>query len=392
MSETYDVIIIGGGPGGYNCAIRAAQLGLKTACIEKRKTLGGTCLNIGCMPSKALLYSSEMYECAQKDFGAIGIKATVKLDLPAMMDAKDKAVDGLTHGIAYLFKKNKIAHIQGAAEIIAPEQVKVADSILTAKHIIIATGSDVAPLAGIEIDEKDILSSTGALALTQVPQHMVIIGAGVIGLELGSVWRRLGAQVSIVEYLDHILPGMDADIQKQALRIFKKQKLKFELGRKVTKVKKLKSGLKISTEASAGGIPKSLDADKVLIAIGRRPYTTGLGLEALGITTDAHGFIETRDFQTSIANIYAIGDCTHGAMLAHKAEEEGIAVAEQIVGKAGHIDYNTIPAVVYTKPEIATIGSTEDQLKDIGRSYKIGQFPFTANARSRISQATDGLV
>ena len=392
MSEVYDVLIIGGGPGGYNCAIRAGQLGLKVACIEGRGALGGTCLNVGCIPSKALLHASEMYEAAEKDFADLGIKASVELDLPTMMESKEKTVSALTQGIAFLFKKNKVDYIQGFGKITGNGTVEVEGKTYTAKHIVIATGSEVATLPNVDIDEKKIVSSTGALALSEVPKKMLVIGAGVIGLELGSVWRRLGAEVTVVEYLPHILPGMDGEIQKQATRMFKKQKVKFELGRKVTGVEKTKSGLSVTTEASAGGKPKDIDADVVLVAIGRRPYTNGLGLDGVGVKTDKRGFIETNYFKTSAANIWAIGDCTTGPMLAHKAEEEAVAVAELIAGKAGHVNYDVIPGVIYTSPEIACVGKTEEELKEAGIPYKSGKFPFMANSRARANHETDGFV
>lgn len=392
MSEVYDIVVIGGGPGGYNCAIRAGQLGLKVACVESRKTLGGTCLNVGCIPSKALLHATEMYEVAQKDFADMGIKTSVELDLPAMMASKAKTVDGLTAGVEFLFKKNKVEHVSGFGKIVDAGTVDVDGKTLKTKNIVIATGSEVATLPGIEIDETQVVSSTGALELSSVPEKMVVIGAGVIGLELGSVWRRLGSEVTVVEYLDHVLPGMDGEVQKQAARTFKKQKMKFELGRKVTAIEKGKSGLKVATEASAGGKEKELEADVVLVSIGRRPFTDGLGLEGVGVTTDKRGFIETDHFKTNVAGIYAIGDCTHGPMLAHKAEEEAVAVAEIIAGKPGHVNYDTIPGVVYTSPEVAAVGKTEEQLKEAGVPYKKGKFPFTANSRARANHATDGFV
>lgn len=392
MSETYDLVIIGGGPGGYNCAIRAGQLGLKVACVETRKTLGGTCLNVGCIPSKALLHATEMYEAAEKDFAGMGIKAKVELDHAGLMASKDKTVDGLTQGIAFLFKKNKVDHIEGFGKIIDANTVDVDGKKIATKNIVIATGSEVATLPGIDIDETRIVSSTGALELTKVPGKLLVIGGGVIGLELGSVWRRLGAEVTVVEYLDHILPGMDAEVQKTAARVFKKQKMKLELGRKVTGIEKLKTKLKVQTEASAGGKEKELDADVVLVCIGRRPYTDGLGLEGVGVKTDKRGFIETDHFTTNIPGIWAVGDCTHGPMLAHKAEDEGTAVAEIIAGKAGHVNYDVIPGVVYTKPEIASVGKTEQELKDAGVPYKSGKFPFTANSRARANHDTDGFV
>lgn len=392
MSNTYDVIIIGGGPGGYNCAIRAGQLGLKVACVETRKTLGGTCLNVGCIPSKALLHSTEMLETAQKDFEGMGLTGEVGFDLPKMMAAKAKTVDGLTSGIEYLFNKNKVEHIEGFGKIIDGTTVDVDGKTLKTKNIVIATGSEVATLPGVDIDEKTIVSSTGALDLPKVPGKLLVIGGGVIGLELGSVWRRLGAEVTVVEYLDHIMPGMDGEVQKQALRIFKKQKIKFELGRKVTGVEKTKGGLKVATEAAAGGKPKDLDADVVLVCIGRRPFTQNLGLDGAGVKTDKRGFIETDHYKTSVSGIWAVGDCTHGPMLAHKAEDEGVAVAELIAGKAGHVNYDVVPGVVYTAPEIASVGKTEEELKAAGIDYKKGKFPFTANSRARANHQTDGFV
>ena len=392
MTDLYDILVIGGGPGGYNCAIRAGQLGLKVACIEGRKTLGGTCLNVGCIPSKALLHASEMYEVAENDFAGMGIKTKVSLDLPTMMASKDKTVEGLTSGIAFLFKKNNVDHIQGFGKITGVGSVEVEGKTYTAKNIVIATGSEVATLPGVDIDEKQIVSSTGALELAKVPSKMLVIGAGVIGLELGSVWRRLGSEVTVVEYLPHILPGMDGEVQKQATRVLKKQKIKFELGRKVTSAVKSKSGVTVTTEASAGGKPKEQEVDVVLVAIGRRPFTNGLGLDAVGVATDKRGFIETDHFKTNVAGIWALGDCTTGPMLAHKAEEEAVAVAEIIAGKAGHVNYDVIPGVVYTAPEIACVGKTEEELKEAGIPYKKGKFPFMANSRARANHATDGFV
>jgi len=391
-SEIYDLVIIGGGPGGYNCAIRAGQLGLKVACVETRKTLGGTCLNVGCIPSKALLHASEMYEAAQKDFEGMGIKATVELDHKGFMASKEKTVDGLTKGIEFLFKKNKVDHIEGFGKIIDSGTVDVDGKKIKTRNIVIATGSEVATLPGIEIDEKQIVSSTGALELSEVPGKLLVIGAGVIGLELGSVWRRLGSDVTVVEYLDNILPGMDGEVQKNALRVFKKQKMKFELGRKVTAVEKSKSGLKVKTEASAGGKAKDIDADVVLVCIGRRPFTKDLGLDSVGVNTDKRGFVETDHFKTGVEGIWAVGDCTVGPMLAHKAEEEGVAVAELIAGKAGHVNYDVIPGVVYTKPEVAAVGKTEEELKEAGVPYKSGKFAFAANSRARCNHDTDGFV
>lgn len=397
MSEVYDVVIIGGGPGGYNCAIRAGQLGLKTACIEMRDTLGGTCLNVGCIPSKALLHASELYETAEKHFSGYGITAEgLSYDLSKMMDAKADAVKGLTEGVAFLLKKNKVDRIQGKGRILGKGKVEVdgpdGKTILETKNIVIATGSEVTPLPGVEIDEDRIVSSTGALELKEVPKKLVLIGAGVIGLELGSVWRRLGAEVTVIEFLDRIMPGMDAEIAKQAQRIFKKQGFTFELSRKVTGIDKSDAGLSIRTEAAAGGKAKSFDADIAIVCIGRRPYTEGLGLETVGIETDKRGIIPNTHFQTSAEGVWVVGDCTHGPMLAHKAEDEGTACAERIAGKAGHVNYDAIPGVVYTNPEIASVGATEDQLKEEGRKYKTGKFSFMANSRARANMETDGMV
>jgi len=391
MSEIYDVVIIGGGPGGYNCAIRCGQLGLKVACIETRKTLGGTCLNVGCIPSKALLHATELYESAQGDFEAMGMSATVKADIPKMIAAKAKTVDGLTQGIEFLFKKNKVDHIRGFGKITAPGKIDVEGKEISAKNIVIATGSEVATLPFIEIDEKRVVSSTGALELTEVPGKMIVIGGGVIGLELGSVWRRLGSEVTVIEYLPNILPGMDGEVQKQALRTFKKQKMKFELSRKVTGLDTSGKTIKVATEAAQGGKSKELEADVVLVCIGRRPFTDGLGLDSVGITPNKRGFIETEHFKAA-ENIYAIGDCTPGPMLAHKAEDEGTAVAEIIAGQAGHVNYDVIPGVVYTYPEVAAVGQTEEELKEAGVPYKKGKFPFTANSRARCNHQTDGFV
>ena len=398
MSETYDVVIIGGGPGGYNCAIRAGQLGLKVACVEMRGTLGGTCLNVGCIPSKAMLHASELFEAASTEFETLGIKTGgVELDLPTMMGQKDEAVDGLTKGIEFLFKKNGVDYIRGRGRILSAGQVEVdADgetSVLSTRHIVIATGSEVTPLPGVEIDEERVISSTGALSLDAVPDHLVLVGAGVIGLELGSVWRRLGAKVTVVEYLDRILPGMDSELAKTAKRIFAKQGMDFHLGSKVTGVDSSDpETLKISIEPAAGGDETVIEADRVLVCIGRRPYTEGLGLENVGIEPDARGFIANDHFRTSAENVWVVGDCTHGAMLAHKAEDEGVACAERIAGKAGHVNYDVIPGVVYTAPELASVGLTEDELKEQGRAYKKGKFPFQANSRARTNHATDGFV
>ncbi len=392
MSDTYDLVIIGGGPGGYNCAIRAGQLGLKVACVETRKTLGGTCLNVGCIPSKALLHSTELYEAANKDFAGMGIDATVKLNLPNMMASKAKTVDQLTKGIEFLFKKNKVDHIEGFGKIVDANTVDVDGKKIKTKNIVIATGSEAATLPGIDIDEKRIVSSTGALELDKVPGKMVVIGGGVIGLELGSVWRRLGAEVVVVEFLDHILPGMDAEVQKTGQRILKKQGMKFHTGHKVTGVEKLKSKLKVTMEPSKGGDATTFDADVVLVSIGRRPFTDSLGLEKAGVATDKRGFIETNHFKTNVPGIWAVGDCIKGPMLAHKAEEDGCAVAELIAGQPGHVDYNLVPGVVYTKPEMANLGKTEQELKEAGIPYKSGKFIFMANSRAKANHETDGFI
>jgi dihydrolipoamide dehydrogenase len=393
MSETFDVVIIGGGPGGYNCATRCGQLGMKVALIEKRDTLGGTCLNVGCIPSKAMLHASELYETAAKDFAGLGIEVTgLKLNLDNMQKQKEDAVSGLTAGIAYLMKKHKVTVFNGAGRIDGPGRVVVGDRVLETKNIVIATGSEPTPLHGVEIDEERVVSSTGALTLKTVPKRMIVIGAGVIGLELGSVWRRLGAEVTVVEYLDRILPGADGELAKQSQRIFAKQGIVFRLGMKVTGVEKLKSKLKLSMQPAAGGDAETLDADVVLLAIGRRPYTQGLGLETVGITPDRRGQISNDHYRTSTEGVWVVGDVTSGPMLAHKAEDEGVACAELIAGKAGHVNYDIIPGVVYTKPEIAWVGRTEEELKEAGVAYKVGKFPFSANSRARTNHETDGFV
>ncbi len=394
----YDVVIIGGGPGGYNCAIRAGQLGLKTAIIEKRGKLGGTCLNVGCIPSKALLHASEFYEAAQKTFPSMGINVSgLSLDLQKMMAQKEDAVDGLTKGVEFLMKKNKVDYLKGTGRILGPGRVELtgpdgAKNSLETKNIVIATGSDVAGLPGVEIDEERVVSSTGALALKTVPQRLVVIGAGVIGLELGSVWRRLGAQVTVVEFLDSVLPTNDGEISKLAERVFKKQGMTFELGHKVTKVEKTGAGVSLTIEPAKGGDARVIEADVVLVAIGRKPFTTDLGLENAKIRFDQRGFIETEHFATNVPGVYAIGDCTHGPMLAHKAEEEGTNVAQLIAGQHAHVNYDAIPSVVYTYPEVASVGKTEEELKAAGVAYKVGRFPFTANSRAKTNHETDGIV
>ena len=393
MSDKFDVIIIGAGPGGYVAAIRCAQLGLKTAIVEKRKTLGGTCLNIGCIPSKALLYASEKFEEAEHHMGDIGIKVSPKLDLSAMMKHKDSVVSDNTKGIEFLMKKNKIKSITGTAEIVAAGSVNVGKMTYEADNIIIATGSDVISLPGIEIDEKKIVSSTGALELSSVPKKMIVIGGGVIGLELGTVWRRLGTQVTVVEFMDNILPGMDNEIRKEARKLFKKQGIEFKLSSKVTGAKTTAKGVDLMVEPAAGGDAEKISADVVLMAIGRKPYVDGLGLDNVGVKLNERGQIETDEFfETSVEGIYAIGDVIAGPMLAHKAEDEGVVLAEMLAGQSGHIDYNAIPGVVYTWPEIASVGKTEEQLKEAGVKYKSGKFPFMANGRARAMNATDGFV
>ncbi len=398
MAEQYDVVIIGAGPGGYNAAIRAGQLGLKTAIIEKRETkkLGGTCLNVGCIPSKALLHASQLYQIAEKDFAGLGIKTGgLSLDLKQMLKQKDEAVEGLTKGVEFLMKKNKVDVFLGAGEITAPGKVRVTGDKtvdLQAKNIVIATGSEVTPLPGVEIDEKQIVSSTGALSFGKVPNHLVVIGGGVIGLELGSVWARLGAKVTVVEFLDRILPTNDGEVSKQFQRILKKQGFDFKLSSKVTGAKATKSGVTLTVEPAKGGASETIDCDAVLVAIGRRPHTKGLGLEAVGVKTDKRGFIETDHFTTNVAGVWAIGDCITGPMLAHKAEDDGTACIELIAGKAGHVNYDTVPGVVYTYPEVASVGKTEEQLKEAGVDYKSGNFPFMANSRAKTNHETDGFV
>ena len=395
MTETnsYDVIVIGAGPGGYVCAIRCAQLGMRVAVAEQRETLGGTCLNVGCIPSKALLQSSEKFAEAQHGLAEHGIEATATLNLKAMMARKDGVVDKLTKGVAYLFKKNGIDHLKGRGRLAGNGAVEVGGVEYKAEHIVIATGSDVMPLPGVEIDEKRILSSTGALALGKVPKTLAVIGAGYIGLEMGSVWARLGAQVTVVEYLDRILPGMDGEIARQVQRILKKQGLDFHLGRKVTGARTTRTGVALTVEPAKGGDVETLTAERVLVAIGRRPFTDDLGLEAAGIGTDDRGFIAVDGrFRTAAEGVYAIGDVIPGPMLAHKAEEEGVALAEMLAGQAGHVNYETVPGIVYTWPEVASVGRTEEQLKEAGTAYKAGKFPFGANSRAICTGETDGLV
>jgi dihydrolipoamide dehydrogenase len=396
---SYDLIIIGTGPGGYVCAIRAAQLGMKVAVVEKRATHGGTCLNVGCIPSKALLHASEMFEEAGHSFAKMGIGiGTPKLDLPTFLKFKDEAVDGNVKGVDYLLKKNKIDAVFGTGKIVTPGKVEVKGpdgktQTLETKNIVIATGSDVAKLRGVEIDGKRIVTSDQAIALDKVPGKLLVIGAGVIGLELGSVWRRLGSQVTVVEFLDRILPGMDSEVGRQSQRLLEKQGIVFKLGSKVTGVVSSGATLKASVEPAKGGAAESIEADVVLVAIGRVPYTEGLGLDEAGVKKDNRGrVIVDAHYATSVKGIYAIGDVIAGPMLAHKAEDEGMAAAEILAGQAGHVNYDVIPNVVYTFPEIASVGKSEDELKEAGVAYNAGKFPFTANGRAKANQQTDGFV
>ncbi|MDC1366211.1 dihydrolipoyl dehydrogenase [Pelagibacterales bacterium] len=394
--EQFDLIIIGSGPGGYVCAIRAAQLGLKVCCVEKGKTLGGTCLNIGCIPSKSLLHASQIFSDT-KHYANMGINIEgVKLDLTKMMASKDESVTGLTDGIKFLFKKNKITHIQGFGKITGKNEVTVLsddnDQVITGKNIVIATGSEVAVPENVIIDEKDILSSTGALSLDRVPEELVIVGAGYIGLEMGSVWSRLGSKVTVIEYADRIVPNMDKEISNQFQKILIKQGIDFKLSTAFKKINKKDSKLYIAIETQQGQASE-ISCDKVLISIGRKPYTFGLNLEEVGVKIDDKGFIVTKNnFQTSVDNVFAIGDCKLGPMLAHKASEEGTALAEIIVGQAGHINFDTIPSVVYTSPEVASVGKTEEELKLANINYKVGKFPFTANAKAKVMHETAGFV
>jgi dihydrolipoamide dehydrogenase len=398
MSQPYDLIVIGTGPGGYVCAIRAAQLGLKVAVVEKRTTHGGTCLNVGCIPSKALLHATELYDEASHAFAAMGIEVAPKLDLPKMLSFKDQGVKGNVDGVAFLLKKNKIDTYHGTATILGPGKIGVTlvsgdKQRLETKNVAIATGSEVAKLTGIDINEKTIVSSTGALSLAQVPKRLLVVGAGVIGLELGSVWRRLGSEVLVVEYLDRILPGFDGEVAKTMQRILMKQGMSFTLSSKVTGVVKSAAGQKIAIEPISGGTSMTVEADVVLIAIGRVPYTDGLGLEAVGVRLDTKKrIIVDGHYLTSVPGIYAIGDVIAGPMLAHKAEDEGIALAEFLAGQAGHVNYDVIPNVVYTFPEIACVGKSEDELKAAGSAYKVGKFPFTANGRAKVNRTTEGFV
>jgi dihydrolipoamide dehydrogenase len=394
----FDLIVIGAGPGGYVCAIRASQLGLKVAMVEKRATFGGTCLNVGCIPSKALLHASELYEDAGSHFGAMGIDVKPKLDLDKMLAFKDEGVKGNTDGVAFLMRKNKVDHFHGAGRIKSPGVVEVTfingeKQVIEGKAVVIATGSAVAQLSGIEIDEKAVVSSTGALSLPKVPKRLLVIGAGVIGLELGSVWRRLGAEVTVVEYLDRILPGTDGEVARQLQRLLEKQGMTFKLGHKVTGVAKKDGVQSVTIEPSKGGETEKLEADVVLVAIGRVPFTEGLGLAEAGVKLDNRGRVGVdTHYQTSVPGIYAIGDVIEGPMLAHKAEDEGVALAEILAGQAGHVNYDVIPNVVYTAPELASVGKSEEELKAAGVAYKVGKFPFTANGRAKANHVTDGFV
>jgi len=398
VGDDFDLVVIGSGPGGYVCAIRAAQLGLRVACVDKRGSHGGTCLNIGCIPSKALLHASEVFAEAAHA-GDMGIQlGKPKLDLPAMMTYKENGITGNTQGIDFLFKKNKVEALHGSAMIVAPGKIEVSllaggTRTLNTKNIVIATGSESTPLQGVEIDEKLVVSSTGALEFDAVPKHLLIVGAGIIGLELGSVWARLGADVTVVEFLDRITPGVDEEVAKQFQRILQKQGFKFLLGKKVTEVKPLKASVKVTIEpAQSEGEAETLSVDKVLVSIGRRPYTEGLGLESVGVQLDVAGRIETNGFKTNVDGIYAIGDVISGPMLAHKAEDEGIAVAEMLAGKSGHVNYDVIPGVIYTAPEVAWVGLNEEELTQRGIDYRIGKFPFMANGRAKVNNTTDGFV
>ena len=398
VGDDFDLVVIGSGPGGYVCAIRAAQLGLRVACVDKRGSHGGTCLNIGCIPSKALLHASEVFAEAAHA-GDMGIQlGKPKLDLPAMMTYKENGIIGNTQGIDFLFKKNKVEALHGSAMIVASGKIEVSllaggARTLNTKNIVIATGSDSTPLQGVEIDEKLVVSSTGALEFDAVPKHLLIVGAGIIGLELGSVWARLGAEVTVVEFLDRITPGVDEEVAKQFQRTLQKQGFKFLLGKKVTEVKPLKASVKVTIEpAQSEGEAETLSVDKVLVSIGRRPYTEGLGLESVGVQLDVAGRIETNGFKTNVDGIYAIGDVISGPMLAHKAEDEGIAVAEMLAGKSGHVNYDVIPGVIYTAPEVAWVGLNEEELTQRGVDYRIGKFPFMANGRAKVNNTTDGFV
>ena len=396
--DNFDLVVIGGGPGGYVCAIRASQLGLKTACVESRGALGGTCLNVGCIPSKSLLNLSENFHKAKKDFNQQGIEIdNIKLNIEKMMSNKNKSVQVLTKGVEFLFKKNKVTYIKGKGVLFSKNDIVVYENNIKtnykAKNIVIATGSQVSSLPGIEIDEKNIISSTGALSLNKVPKKLAVIGGGYIGLEMGSVWSRLGSDVTVIEYLDFITPGMDREISNEFKKILTKQGIKFKLGSKVNSVKNNGSKVILNYTDIKNSNNETLEFDKVLVSVGRKPYTEGLNLTKVGVKKDAKGRIEVNEkLQTSIKNIYAIGDVIKGPMLAHKAEEEGIAVAEILAGQAGHVNYDVIPGVVYTSPEVATVGKTEEELKNEKKSYKVGKFPFLANSRAKVNNETEGFV
>jgi dihydrolipoamide dehydrogenase len=394
MSDSFDVIVIGAGPGGYVCALRAAQLGMKVACVESRATLGGTCLNVGCIPSKALLYSSEEFYKVTHAFADQGIiVGSVALDLARMQARKGEVVTANVKGVEFLFRKNKVTWLKGTGRIVAPGKVDVGGTEYSTKHIVIATGSESMPLAGVDVDEKQIVTSTGGLELDKVPGHLVVIGGGVIGLELGSVWRRLGAEVTVIEFLDRIVPTMDAEVATAFQRILTRQGLKFRLGSKVTGAVKGNAGVTVTVEPAKGGAAETLNADIVLLSIGRRAFTAGVGLIDAGVATDVRGRVVTdAHFATNVPGIWAIGDVITGPMLAHKAEDEGVAVAERIAGQAGHVNYAAIPSVVYTSPEVAAVGCTEEELKEAGIAYAVGKFPFTANGRARAMAETDGFV
>jgi dihydrolipoamide dehydrogenase len=393
MADQFDLTVIGTGPGGYVCAIRAAQLGMKVAVVERRATHGGTCLNVGCIPSKALLHASELFDEAGHSFAKMGITVSPKFDLAKMMAFKQEAIDGNTKGVDFLLKKNKVTVFRGTGKIAGSGRIDVAGQVIETKNIVIATGSDVARLKGIDIDERQIVSSTGALELAKVPAHLAIIGAGVIGLELGSVYARLGAKVTVIEFLDRILPGMDLEVAKTFQRLLQKQGFTFRLASKVTSAAKSKAGVTLQIEPASGGAGEALATDTVLVAVGRTPYTEGLGCDEAGIKRDAKGRIEVGDrFETSLKGVYAIGDVIRGPMLAHKAEDEGVALAEILAGQAGHVNYDVIPGVVYTTPEVASVGKTEEELKAAGVDYKAGKFLFLANGRAKANQTTDGFV
>lgn len=398
MAEPFDLIVIGSGPGGYVCAIRASQLGLKTALVEKRATFGGTCLNVGCIPSKALLHASQLYEEAGRDFEKLGIKVAPELDLGRMLAFKDDGVKGNVDGVAFLMKKNKITTFQGTGRILKAGQVEVTaedgtQQVVETRAIVIATGSDVANLPGVEINERDVVSSTGALSFEKVPERLLVVGAGVIGLELGSVWRRLGSSVTVVEYLDRILPGMDGDVAKSLQRIYTKQGVSFRLATKVVGVERKDGALEVTLEPAEGGEQERITTDAVLVSIGRVPYTDGLGLDEVGVVRDGKGRILVNgQFETNVTGIYAIGDVIPGPMLAHKAEDEGVAVAEILAGQTGHVNPDLIPNVIYTAPEVASVGKTEEELKAAEVPYNIGKFPFLANGRAKVNRTTDGFV